>query len=330
MNGSSLVRRTVVILSLTLVADPVASSQVPQSSSESGNRINAEEVKLYGGAHPYMDEPLSDIKKTVPELGGLEPAASQDQLSDLLAKVGARADELLQKVPNLISDEAVREAQWTIARRETSNCIGTGCLHFLAGANKERNQEFSYLILTHSEQDNRLMLAEYRTNRNGKPIPQGTAAPHFQGFIATWLVFTSANQVESRFRYLGQQQTDGHKTFVIGFAQLPGSVESPGRILNEKGSIPMLLQGVAWIDQSDFRIVRLRSDLLASQPQIDFQEQTCKIMFGVVKIVDWELWLPQAVAIELQANGQYLEEQHQYSNYRLYQTKTKVILTPNN
>ena len=174
------------------------------------------------------------------------------------------------------------------------------------------------------------MLAEYRTNRNGKPISQGTAAPHFQGFIATWLVFTSANQVESRFRYLGQQQTDGHKTFVIGFAQLPGSVESPGRIVNEKGSIPMLLQGVAWIDQSDFRIVRLRSDLLASQPQIDFQEQTCKIMFGVVKIVDWELWLPQAVAIELQANGQYLEEQHQYSNYRLYQTKSKVILTPHN
>jgi hypothetical protein len=319
---------TAVILSLTLGSAATASLQVQQSSSQSGNQINAEEVKLYVGAHPYMDESISDLKKTVHELAGLEPAATQDQLSDLLVKVGARADELLQKVPNLISDEAVSETQWAIVRRETSNCIGTGCLHFLAGANKERNQKFSYLILTHSEQDNRLMLAEYRTNRNGKPIPQGTAAPHFQGFIATWLVFTSANQVESRFRYLGQQQTDGHKTFVIGFAQLPGSVESPGRILNEKGSVPMLLQGVAWIDQADFRIVRLRSDLLASQPQIDFQEQACKIMFGLVKIVDRELWLPQTVAIELQANGQYLEEQHQYSNYRLYQTKTKVILNP--
>ena len=42
----------------------------------------------------------------------------------------------------------------------------------------------------------------------------------------------------------------------------------------------MLLQGIAWIDQSDFRIVRLRTDLLAPQPEIQVQRQTASILFG--------------------------------------------------
>jgi hypothetical protein len=321
--------KSVAILSLIVSAVLAASSRGHQSSSQPTIQVNADQAKLYADAHPYMDEPPSGLEKTVHELVGLEPGASPDQLPGILAKVGARADELLHKVPNLISDEAVSEAQWKIPQGVGAGCIGTGCEHLSAGGIKERNQAFSYMVLTHSEQDNRLMLAEYRTRRNGKPVGQGTEAPHFQGFIATWLVFSSANQGESRFRYLGQQLTDGHNTFVIGFAQVPGSVESPGRILNERGSVPMLLQGIGWIDQSDFRIVRLRTDLLAPLPQVDFEQQTAKIVFGPVKIADWDLWLPRTVDVEMHANGQYLKEQHEYSNYRLYKAKSKIILSPN-
>ena len=90
----------------------------------------------------------------------------------------------------------------------------------------------------------------------------------------------------------------------------------------------MLLQGIAWIDQSDFRIVRLRTDLLAPQPQVQFQEQTSNIVFGPVKLADSELWLPEAVDVEMEADGQYLQEQHQYSKYRLYAAKSKIILSP--
>jgi hypothetical protein len=136
--------------------------------------------------------------------------------------------------------------------------------------------------------------------------------------------------VESRFRQLGQQRTDGHNTLVVGFAQIPGSIEYPGKILTEKGSIPMLLQGIAWIDQTDFRIVRLRTDLLAPQPEIEYQKQTSTIVFGPVHIaaLDFVLWLPQAVDAEMEASGQHLQEQHLYSKYRLYQSKSKIILSP--
>ena len=329
MTRSRLFLGSVSVLLLTTAAALTASSQTQSSSSQPNDDLKREEARLYADARPYVDAPLPEIKKTVHELSSLEPASSQDQLSDLLAKAGVKADELLQRVPNLVSDEAVSETQWTVAQGGAANCTGTDCAHFLAGAHADRNQKFSSMILTHSEQDGRLMVAEYRTARNGKP-PQGTAAPHFQGFIATWLIFSSSNQGESRFRYLGQQQTDGHSTFVIGFAQIPGSVESPGQILASKGSIPLLLQGIVWIDQSDFRIVRLRTDILASQPQVEFQQQTSKIVFGPVKVADSTLWLPQAVDVEMQANGQYLQEQHQYSNYCLFEAKSRIILSPNN
>jgi hypothetical protein len=316
------------MLGAALIVFPQIQQSTPQNPTQNADQIKTEEAKLYADAHPYLDEPLPKLKKTVHELGELEPSASQDQLTDLLAKVAAKADDLLRKVPNLISDEAVSETEMTVPKGEPLGCIGAGCSQFAMGHHSQRNQKFSYIILAHTNQYGQLQLEEYRTGRNDKPVPQGTAAPKFQGFVANWLVFSSSNQGESRFRYLGQQNMDGHNSFVIGFAQIPGAIEYPGQFLTAKGSIPMLLQGVAWIDQSDFRIIRLRTDLLAPQPQVEFQEQTSNIGFGPVKLADTELWLPEAVDVEMEADGQYLQEQHQYSNYRLYQAKSRIVLSP--
>ena len=307
---------------------PAALPQNEQAPSMPGDGAKADAVKFYAGAQPYMDAPLPELKKTVRELGGLKPVPSPEQLSDILAKAAAKADELLQKVPDLISDEAVGQMQQPLSQGVIPGCSGTAC--FTTGRSSSWDAKFNYLILTHPAPDSRLRLEEYRTNGNGKPIEQGTRAPNFQGFLSSWIVFSSANQVESRFRYLGQQQTDGHDTFVIGFAQNPSSVESPGLIVGNKESVPMILQGIAWIDQSDFRVVRLRTDLLAPQPEVGFERQTVSILFGPVRIptLDLALWLPQAVHAELEAGGQLLHEDHKYSKYRLYQARSKIIMSP--
>jgi hypothetical protein len=87
----------------------------------------------------------------------------------------------------------------------------------------------------------------------------------------------------------------------------------------------MLLQGIAWIDQSDFRIVHLRTDLLAPQPAIQVQKQTANIVFGPVNMAqhDSMLWLALAVNLEMESRGQVFHEQHRYSKYRLYQAKSR-------
>ena len=74
-----------------------------------------------------MGEPLSELKKTVHELGGLEADADQSHLAELLQNVGAKADELLHKVPNLISDELVSQTQWTASHYDAPGCVGFGC-----------------------------------------------------------------------------------------------------------------------------------------------------------------------------------------------------------
>jgi hypothetical protein len=327
MNSSRLVRRRASAALLAVGAVLSAAAQVQPSPSQPGDGIKADTAKVYADAHPYMDEPFPAIKKTIRELGGLKPAAGQEQPSDLLVKVGAKADELLEKVPDLISDEAVSQAQYAVSQGMLPSCSGMDCL--AAGRSSVWDDGFSYLILTHPAPGGRLALQEYRTGRNGKPV-QGARTPKFQGFVVAWIIFSSVNQVESRFRYLGEQQTDGHSTFVIGFAQVPGLVESPGVILSEGESVPMLLQGIAWVDQSDFRIVRLRTDLLAPRPEILFQRQTVNILFGPVQVpkLGLTLWLPQAVHAEMEARGQIVQEEHKYSKYRLYQTNSKIILAP--
>lgn len=313
-------------LTLLLAAGSVTAVPQMQPALSPKTGINAQEEELYADAHPYMGEPLSELKRTVHELSGLEPDPDQSHLAELLRNVGAKADELLHKVPNLISDEVVSQTQWTASQYGAPGCVGLGCGK---PRDLQPDREFNYIILTHPAEDRRQLLEEYRTMRNDKPV-QGAGAPHFQGFASAWIVFSSSNQVESSFRYLGQQKTDGHNTAVVGFAQVPGSIDYPGKIVSSRGSIPMLLQGIAWIDQTDFRIVRLRTDLLKPQPEIGFQEQTSNIQFGAVHIavLDSELWLPQAVDVVMHANGQFLREHHRYSRYRLYQAKSKIILSP--
>ena len=308
---------------------PLAVSNSPQPPTAVPNAIKSEELKLYSDARPYMDEPMSKLKRSVRQLGGLDPEANQEQLHVLLAKVGSRSDELLSKVPNLTSDETVSETQRKDASA-MSGCVGESCGDFARPSTAETGQKFSYMILTQTRENGGQMISEYRSGRNGKPLTQGTPLPYFRGFITTWLFFSSRNQAESRFRYLGEQKTDGHDTFVIGFAQLPGAVQQPGRYMTEKGSIPMLFQGIAWIDRADFRIVRMRTDLLAPQPDSQLLEQTSNIVFGPVHIAshDSDLWLPQTVDAEMEANGQLLHERHEYSKYRLYQVNTKIIAQP--
>lgn len=304
-----------------------ATPQAQQSISQPGDETTAEQEKFYAGAHPYMDEPLPELKKSVHELGGLKAAPLQEPLPDVLARVGTKADELLHKVPDLISEEAVSQTSRSLDEGLIPGCVGTAC--FKVGTNSGSDRTFNYLILTHPGADGRLEVQEYRTGGNGQPV-RGADAPNFLGFISAWVVFSSANQVESRFRYLGEQKTDGHNTLVIGFAQVPGSVESPGQIMTDTQSVPMFLQGVAWIDQSDFSIVRLRTDLLAPQPEVSIQRQTASILFGPVRIptLDLTLWLPHVVRVEMEARGQLLQEQHKYSKYRLYQVKSKIIPPP--
>ena len=301
-----------VLLSLVIGTATVALPQVQPASTDAD--IKAEERKLYEGARPYFDNPPAELKQFVPELRGLEPASSQDQLPTILAGVGANIKELLRQVPNLVSQETVTERP-------------LGVTHPSVGGTVPEVHTFNYIVLVHETEGER-MLEEYRTDLKGRPVAPSSGGPNGIGFVSLWVAFSPESRDLSQFRYLGEQQIGGYKTFVVAFAQTPGAESHPGRIsLPQGGTIPVLCQGVAWIDESDFSILRLRTDLLAPQPQVSLNQLTAIIQFGPVRIANLEtqLWLPRELKLDIEANGHAFQELHQYSQYRLYKAKSKIV-----
>jgi poly(3-hydroxybutyrate) depolymerase len=257
---------------------------------------------VWASAKPYLDDPAPQLTAEIPELHGLDPAPDQLLLAEILKKTGDKSLDLLRRMPNVISHESV------VTKIEPRG--------------QSWHQQFEYLVLRH-EGTGEVTLDEYRTdkaNTGNAPLSQGTAN--------AWVLFHPGNQFESRFRYLGRQRLDGHATMVLAFAQIPDKVKFPGQVNLPGTSIPVLFQGIAWIDEADYRIVRLRKDLLTPRPDISLRTLTSEIRFSQVRVpeVADPLWLPQEATITWDFKGQVVQQLHRYSGFHLYRSKTKIVM----
>lgn len=300
-----------------------APSNLPPSDNDLLLNPRDFEKTIWANAKPYLAYSLPDLEAAVPELKGLQPATSQNQLNMLVHRTGETCVELLRHMPNVIAHEEV------ITRERTVSLISHGGVAGKRIELKPRRQQFEYLLLSHRTAEGGV-LDEYRTDKHGRPITgsgDDAQAQLTQGFVNDWLHFYPGNLGESQFRYLGQQDIDKHHTFVIAFAEVPEAMKFPAQCRLEGTLISILLQGVAWIDSSDFRIVRIREDLLAPRPDIYLNQFTTKIHFGDVKIskAASSLWLPQQVDIEWEYRGILFQRRHSYSDYRLFAAKAKII-----
>jgi hypothetical protein len=151
--------------------------------------------------------------------------------------------------------------------------------------------------------------------------------PLTQGFVYKWLYFYPTNRAESTFRYLGRQRIDGHQTLVVAFAQTPGAVRLPGEIRLENKSFPAYYQGVAWVDAADFRMVRLRTDLLQIDANLPLTQLTAEVQFAETRASGFDalLWLPRKVDVTTQVNGYSFNDEHLYSEYRSFQVHSKIL-----
>lgn len=296
-----------------------AASQ-PSARPETNNHVtpNGDEIgrNPWAEANPYLDYSLPKLQASIPELKGLHPANSQEQLSSLLDRAGEECADLLRRTPNLTSHEEVITVVPKPSRAGFS----------LEPYNGIQRQTFDYLLISH-ETPSGIELREYRSV-HGQPSSLDVALDvTSQGFISEWLRLYPGNRSESRFRYLGQQVIDNRQTFVLAFAQIPSAVEFPATFTSEGVTVAILLQGVLWVDSSDFRIVRIHEDLLAPRPDVHLDKFTTTIHFGEVLIrnAGLSLWLPREVAIEWNYRGQTVERRHRYSDYRLYAVKSRIL-----
>jgi len=283
---------------------------------------------------------VSELQQIIPELRGLKAADNQLALPALLDQVGNRVLDLSRKVPNLISHEEI-ESQ--------------------LGA-KSTRENFSYLILARRSQDavtldefridlkSGAMLETYDSSKPGAPSESGTSVrredlarasqrintratggpPLSQGFASMWLRFYPSNRSESTFRYLGQQKLDGHHTLVVAFAQKPGLVRLPAEVRFANKIFPIYYQGIAWVDASDYRIVRLRTDLLSPVSDLLLTQLTAEVHFAETQAAGFttSLWLPREVMVTSQVNGHIFHDKHTYSKYHSFQVHARILLDP--
>jgi hypothetical protein len=271
-----------------------------------------------------VDYSLLELQKAVPRLHGLQPDPNQDQLPVLLTKAGKVIENLLRKTPSLLSREHVEQA----SEMEEGNSPNSKRL------NRSRPLDFDYLTLFHEDPVNvRTMLEEYRIDPQGRPIEPGvedSRNPSSLGFKNAWLLFLPSDQSQSKFRYLGRQQVGDHGTFVVAFAQIPVNVQVPAEVRFQGERIPVFWQGIAWVEELTFRIIRLQSDLLDPIPSIHLQQLTSQLQFDDTNVsgLASPLWLPREVDITTRINGQIVSEIHRYSNYRLYAASSKIVPAP--
>jgi hypothetical protein len=286
----------------------------------------------------FVSCPIAEIQNAVPELAHLKAGQDQSQLRGLLDKIGAKTVEIARKTPNLVSHEVVISKQNGFTARSDYSFL---ILQHAMGTSSRVFDEYRVDVATGDKLQTDFeekaaesgalpappSLADVPPARPILPQPQSTG-PTSQGFASAWLYFHPTMQKELEFRYLGQQKMKGRESEVVAFAQKPGSVQLPAVIGYEGQTYKIFMQGVAWIDPAEFRIERLRTDLLSVPTRVPLHQLSVDIQFAQIPIVDVPspLWLPTRVLITSNLDGSMVRESHVYSNYRLFRTRSRVVL----
>lgn len=303
----------------------------PVTPASSATNAAALPQTTYVNAINYISCSIAELHHAIPELRGLRANEDQSDLNNLLHKVGTTTVELVREIPNLIADEQVVRVQQQ---------------------DKSAAEKFSYLILAHRGTD-AMNLDEFRVDfdtglkfesdappssaeqseelgRASKQVSARSvgAPPLSQGYASLWVRFFPSNRSESDFRYLGEQKMEGRNTFVVAFAQKPRFVRMPGLVVLQGKSLPAYDQGVAWIDASNFTIVRLRSDLLEPIYDLSLTQLTAEVEFANTQAAGFAapLWLPREVEVTSVVSGKTFEDRHHYSNYRSFQVHSRILL----
>ena len=266
----------------------------------------------YANAHPYIGEPLEQLVERIPELRTLQPAPDQQALPIILARTGEKVHDFFRDIVDLVAQEEIIEEKLNAKRAVTSD------QHF----------RYSYLILLHRDEDPQ-RLEEYRTDSKGKRVePEGfdKGFPVTSGFALKCIHFLPTLRSESTFRYLGDEVIGPRNTYVVAFAQRPGQATITSTASGEWGTVPILVQGIAWVDKNSFQIIRMRTDLLAPRSDIGFVQQTTEVTFSEVQLqeIATPFWLPRDVNISAVFRGHIFRNEHRYTHYERFRVSIKI------
>jgi hypothetical protein len=286
---------------------------------------DSEFLGAYRNAEPITQWPLKKLRREVPDLKGLQPSDDQSKLPPILAGVAQNLQAFWKNFADTTSVETIEEsrrADESVYSGRAGAAVDFNALPTSTGSDKTRNQEqFRYLMLMDPANNSRLR--EYRTDVKGREQGAGASDSNFaktSGFASMPQHFGGPQQALSDFRYLGSQAIGGESAEVVAFAQHVDPAAVRGRFVFGVTSVPLLVQGVAWIDPSGDHIVRMWTDLLAPQPNAGLKRVSTEVLFQEVKFPNNQagLWLPREVNVTLDLDDFTFTNRHVYADYQLF------------
>ena len=243
----------------------------------------------------------AQLAEAAPELKRLKPADNQDMLPEILKRAGATVATFFENFPNTACTEHLVSTVQKVSQFEMNRDAET--YNYMAIAEKGATLG---------------TLREYRANAKGEMEHPGGI--YTLGFVALSVNFHPFYQPDSQFRYLGREEIGQQDAYVVAFAQRPHVARQPqsADFLGKTGLV--YLQGIAWIDPENFRILRLRTDI--EQPELNsgLQRETVEVRYSEVNFTHSgrTLWLPREVEVNGLVNDYVFHNRHSYSDYRLF------------
>jgi len=252
---------------------------------------------------PFIECNKEELLQAVPELTGIKFDPSQDTLDGLLHATGENLAGMFAKFADLSAAEDIHEVRIEDGFAVTS-----------------RREAFRYAVKL-SPNAAPEQFEEFRIDATTRDIVQPPARSDFlvyAHFLRLLNYLLPQYREESRFRYLGRENADGHDCFVVAFAQRPEGTALRSHIQTWPNGQTARLQGIAWIDASAKRIVRLRLDLLAPIEGFPLETVTTGISLVSVnfKSTGSVFWLPATVTVHARYAGGELHTVHRYSDYQ--------------
>jgi hypothetical protein len=249
----------------------------------------------------YVVMSPAQLAEAAPELKRLKPAENQDMLPEILKRAGASVATFFDSFPNTSCTEHLVSTVQKASQFEMNRDADT----------------YNYMAI--AEKGAMLgRLREYRANAKGEIVH--LEGIYTVGFVALSVNFHPVYQPDSRFRYLGREEIGHVDAYVVAFAQRPQVARQPqsADFLGKSGIV--YLQGIAWIDPENFRILRLRTDIEQPEPNVGLQKETVEVRYSDVSFTRGgrTLTLPREVEVNGIVDDYVFHNRHSYSDYRLF------------
>ncbi|HKN24387.1 MAG TPA: hypothetical protein VJX72_06030, partial [Candidatus Acidoferrum sp.] len=295
----------VVFLSPAITRSVALSEQeaAPRSGQQADNADQNPDVNMLS----YVNEPLATLVQRIPELRTLHPALDQSPLPMILEKTGEKVAEAVERFGNLVAKETVSEKE----------------VNLQGDPMKLQQDEYDYFI-GWSGNALQVIVEEYRRDKDGNEGPPDVRFLS-TGFASSVLYFAKQLQRESTYRYLGEDVVGTRSAYAVAFAQNPWEATFKYKMRKPDGSaLFVLMQGIAWVDKSNFQILRMRTDILPSG--IPLEEHAGKdklqtvVTFGEIQPegAPSSMWLPTEAHVHEEI-GAVFQNVHHFSDYRRYQ-----------